>query len=281
MVFFKNDGKRQLFGRRKSFTSEDGLWIKCEYCGEIIYKPAILRNKKVCLKCRYHFRLTPSEWMELLLDETGEEIGEDIRSLDFLNFHDSKPYGERLKQLEESLDVSEAVKCVLGRIKGKWAGWGFFDFRFMGGSLGSVAGERLKMLFERCAEENLPVITVSSSGGARMQEGTVALMQMAKTVNAVIRYKNVCRKPFISVMSDPTSGGVAASFASLGDVIIAEPKALIGFAGPRVIKETIRQELPEGFQRAEFMFERGFIDLIVERTKLKDTISDILEILGE
>lgn len=280
MPLFGSNGKKLFSSLRRTKTrTPEGLWEKCPSCGEIRYRAEIERNYRVCPQCNYHFRLSAQKWMELILDEVEKEIGENVYSLDFLNFKDTKSYEERLKKLISSTDLTEAVKSVIGKMDKKRVACCFFDFRFMGGSMGSVVGERLRITFEECARENLPVITFVSSGGARMQEGAVSLMQMAKTINALISYKERCKKPYLTVMGDPTSGGVAASFASLGDVIIAEPRALIGFAGPRVIKETIKQELPEGFQRAEFMLNKGFVDMIVERKNLKETLIKIIDLL--
>ena len=266
-------------GSSKKTRTPEGLWIKCPLCGEIIYRAEVERNFKTCPRCQYHFRLTSAEWFKLLLDEVEEKIGENVLPSDFLQFRDTRPYSERLEKATKEIGVTEAVTCVKGKLNGHRVGMGVFDFNFMGGSMGSVVGERLRLLFTRCAEENIPVITITSSGGARMQEGACSLMQMTKTIAAVKEFRARSSRPFISILSDPTSGGVAASFAAVGDVIIAEPKAFVGFAGPRVIKETIRQELPPGFQRAEFVMEKGFIDMIVPRSRLKDTLSKILSLI--
>ncbi len=213
------------------------------------------------------------------MDEREETVGDNVLPTDFLGFKDTKKYEDRLKETHEKTGISEAVTCVIGKLVSHRVGLGVFDFRFMGGSMGSVVGERLHLLFQTCGKDNIPVITITSSGGARMQEGIVSLMQMTKTIAAVREFKSSSSRPFISILSDPTSGGVAASFASLGDIIIAEPRALVGFAGPRVIRETIRQELPEGFQRAEMVMEKGFVDMIVHRGNLKATLVSLLNLL--
>jgi acetyl-CoA carboxylase carboxyl transferase subunit beta len=255
------------------------LWMKCPECENIIYKPEVLKNFKVCPKCNYHFRLSWKEWIEILIDKDSFEEKFKIKPFDILGFKDTVPYESRLKSAQESTGAEEAIVTGKGKINNRDCFVGIFEFSFMGGSMGVVVGEKIASLFENAINENLPVLLVISSGGARMQEGMFSLMQMAKTVAAVSSFKKNCKKPYISVLSDPTTGGVAASFAFLADIVIAEPKSLIGFAGPRVIEQTIGQTLPPGFQKAEFLLEKGMVDLIVERKELKNKISKLFHLL--
>ena len=254
--------------------TESSQWKKCSKCNEIIYNEDLKNNLNVCPKCGNYFPLNAFERIELLIDErTFEEQDITLNSKDFLNFPMYK------EKLEESIDKSRMLDAVIsgsGKINGIGVNIAVMDFNFMGGSMGSVVGEKVTRILERSLEEKIPAIVVSSSGGARMQEGIVSLMQMAKTSGAVKRL-NEAGIPFISVPVNPTTGGVTASFAMLGDVIITEPDALIGFAGPRVIEQTINQKLPKGFQRAEFLLEHGMIDIISERKDLKETIFRVLE----
>lgn len=264
--------------QRKSETSE-GLWVKCKDCGEMIYKKDWEDSLKVCPECNYHFRLNLPERLAIVLDENSlQEDDTDILPTDFLNFTDSKSYKERLKISQEKTELNDAVITGTGTINGHKVVIGILDFNFMGGSMGSVVGEKLTRAIEKAVSARLPLIIISSSGGARMQEGIMSLMQMAKTSSAIARL-NTSDGLFISVLTDPTTGGVTASFASLGDIIIAEAKALIGFAGPRVIEQTINQQLPKGFQRAEFLLEHGLIDMVVTRKELKNTLSQLLSLL--
>ena len=254
--------------------TESSQWKKCSKCNEIIYNEDLKNNLNVCPKCGNYFPLNAFERIELLIDErTFEEQDITLNSKDFLNFPMYK------EKLEESIDKSRMLDAVIsgsGKINGIDVNIAVMDFNFMGGSMGSVVGEKVTRILERSLEEKIPAIVVSSSGGARMQEGIVSLMQMAKTSGAVKRL-NEAGIPFISIPVNPTTGGVTASFAMLGDVIITEPDALIGFAGPRVIEQTINQKLPKGFQRAEFLLEHGMIDIISERKDLKETIFRVLE----
>ena len=254
--------------------TESSQWKKCSKCNEIIYNEDLKNNLNVCPKCGNYFPLNAFERIELLIDErTFEEQDITLNSKDFLNFPMYK------EKLEESIDKSRMLDAVIsgsGKINGIGVNIAVMDFNFMGGSMGSVVGEKVTRILERSLNEKIPAIVVSSSGGARMQEGIVSLMQMAKTSGAVKRL-NEAGIPFISVPVNPTTGGVTASFAMLGDVIITEPDALIGFAGPRVIEQTINQKLPKGFQRAEFLLEHGMIDIISERKDLKETIFRVLE----
>lgn len=257
-------------------TKIDTLWIKCLSCNEIIYRKEVEKHLFICPRCGYHFRISANEWIKLLADpETFVELDENIEPVDELEFKDTIPYSKRIEETRNVTKLKEAIitgRCRLGSFL---ILLGIFDFEFMGGSMGSVVGEKLSRLFEKGANELIPVITITSSGGARMQEGIIALMQMAKTVSALNQLKDK-GVPYISILSDPTTGGVAASFAFLGDIIIAEPKALVGFAGPRVIENTIRQKLPEGFQRAEFALQHGMVDMVVDRKNLKRILHQLL-----
>ena len=273
----------RLFRRKeegeKRVKTPEGMWIKCGACLEIIYKPEVERNLNVCPKCNYHFRIPALERIRSVVDEgTFQEFGEDLESVDMLVFTDTKKYADRLKEAKKKTGRREAVITGTARINGIEVVLGVLDFEFLGGSMGCVVGEKIAVAAEQALELRCPLIIFSASGGARMQEGTLSLMQMAKTSAALARLSEA-NLPFISVMTDPTTGGVAASFAMLGDIIISEPGALIGFAGPRVIEQTIKQKLPEGFQRAEFLLEHGMVDMIVERTKLKPTLTQILRFL--
>lgn len=258
-----------------------GVWNKCNTCGEVIYTKSLHSNHKVCHKCGYHFRLEVGERVNLLVDDgTFVELYENMTSQDPLNFVDLKPYKDRLKEAREKTGRNSAIITGIGLLDGKNIALGVMDFSFLGGSMDSVVGEKIARLVDVAIENKYPVIIVSTSGGARMQESMFSLMQMAKTSAAIARLgeKNL---PFISILTDPTTGGVSASFAMLGDINIAEPDALIAFAGPRVIEQTIRQTLPEGFQRSEFLLKHGMIDMIVKREEMKKTLSRILDIFGK
>ncbi len=258
----------------------EGLWIKCDGCGEIVYKAEVEKNLEVCPKCDEHFPLPVRRRLDLVLDP-GSFVEHDmgLESTDPLQFSDSKKYKDRIKATSRTSSETEAFVSGLGRLAGREVSIGAFHFGFMGGSMGSVVGEKVTRVFERATEKKIPAIIFSASGGARMQEAIFSLMQMAKSSAALARFRTV-RKPYISVLLDPTTGGVAASFAFLGDVILAEPKALIGFAGPRVIEQTIRQKLPEGFQRSEFLLKHGMIDVIVHRKEMRERLAQILGLLG-
>jgi acetyl-CoA carboxylase carboxyl transferase subunit beta len=254
----------------------EGLWIKCNNCSEIIYSKEIDRNLKVCPKCEYHFRITARDRIDLLVDPgTFKEFDSQIHSEDPLQFKDSQKYRDRIKAAVKKTGLTDAVISGTSTLDGIPVVLTVFDFFFMGGSMGSVVGEKITRAVEKAVELKCGIVIISSSGGARMQEGALSLMQMAKTSAALARLRRE-GLPFISVLTDPTTGGVTASFAMLGDVNLAEPKALIGFAGPRVIEQTIRQELPEGFQRSEFLLEHGMIDGIVNRKELKKTLVTLL-----
>lgn len=273
MAWFK---KTKSKSKAKQVKIPEGLWLKCDSCKEIIYKAEVERNLMVCPKCRYHFRINALERVRLLVDEGSfEELDRGLTSTDPLSFKDARSYPERVRDGKKKSGLSEAVLTGKGRILGHKVVIGIMDFSFMGGSMGSAVGEKVVRAAERALEDRLPFITVSSSGGARMQEGIFSLMQMAKVSAAVGRLKEA-GIPFISILADPTFGGVTASFAMLGDFIIAEPRSLIGFAGPRVIEQTIKQQLPDNFQRAEFLLEHGLLDLIVDRQHMRETLSKLL-----
>lgn len=275
MVWFK---KTKDIAEKKVKIPE-GLWIKCDSCKEIVYRKEINKNFKVCPKCNYHFRIGARERLKLLVDEGSfTELDEGLSSGDPLDFKDTVSYRDRIEESRKRSGLKEAVISGNALIKGYPVCLVIMDFSFMGGSMGSVVGEKILRAAERSLEEKQPFITVSSSGGARMQEGIFSLMQMAKVSAAIARLKDNGIL-FISVISDPTFGGVTASFVMLGDVIIAEPKSLIGFAGPRVIEQTIKQPLPEDFQRAEFLLGHGLIDIVVERKNLKDMLAKLIELL--
>jgi len=258
----------------------DDIWTKCPGCSAILYTKELRRTFGVCAQCNYHFRLGAQQRIPLLTDRHSFiEMDSQLRSTDPLNFRDTKKYKERLKKAEKSSGSIEAVITGRARMLNIPVALGVFEFSFLGGSMGSVVGEKLARMVEAARDERRPAIIVSASGGARMQEGIFSLMQMAK-VSAALARLGQAHIPYISVLTDPTTGGVAASFAMLGDVIIAEPKALIGFAGPRVIEQTIRQKLPDGFQRSEFLLEHGMLDRIVERATMKEEIALILRNFG-
>ena len=254
----------------------EGLWIKCDSCKEIIYRAEVERGGRVCPKCHYPFRISARERIGQIADAGSfEERETGLTTTDPLTFKDTKKYRERVRAAAQKTSTDEAVICGIASIGGQPTVLAVFEFGFLGGSMGSVVGEKLARAIELAIDKHLPVLIVSASGGARMQEGILSLMQMAKT-SAVLERLAAARLPYISILTDPTTGGVTASFAMLGDVILAEPRALIGFAGPRVIAETIRQPLPEGFQRSEFLLAHGQLDMIVERRDLKEMLRRVL-----
>ena len=258
----------------------EGLWVKCEGCGEIVYRQDFDKALGVCPACGAHASLPARKRIELVVDpDSFEEFDRGLTSRDPLGFTDSKRYRDRIRASAKSTGERDAFVAGLGRIHGHLVSLGAFHFDFMGGSMGSVVGEKVTRVFERATDRGCPAVVFSSSGGARMQEGIFSLMQMAKTSAAIARFRET-GKPYLSVLLHPTTGGVAASFAWLGDVTLAEPRALIGFAGPRVIEQTIRQKLPEGFQRSEFLLEHGMIDTIVHRKDLRDRLGQLLGLLG-
>ncbi len=268
-------------GTPKKVVIAEGLWIKCDSCKEIVYRAEVERAGRVCPKCRYPFRISARERIGLLTDAGSfEEHQASLSSVDPLNFKDTKRYRDRLKAAKQKTSAEDAVVTGLARVGGYPAVLCVFEFGFLGGSMGSVVGEKLTRGIELAIDKHVPVVIVAASGGARMQEGILSLMQMAKTSAALERLGRA-KLPYLSVLTDPTTGGVTASFAMLGDVILAEPRALIGFAGPRVIAETIRQPLPDGFQRAEFLLEHGQLDMIVERKELKDTLRRLLAFFAD
>jgi acetyl-CoA carboxylase carboxyl transferase subunit beta len=280
MAWFRRDPE-DTRGTPKKVVIAEGLWIKCESCKEIMYRAEVEKAGRVCPKCHYPFRITARERIGALADGgTFEEYQAALSSVDPLGFRDTKRYRDRLRSARQKTSMDEAIITGLARIGGYPVMLCVFEFSFLGGSMGSVVGEKLTRAIELAIDKHVPVIIVSASGGARMQEGILSLMQMAKT-SAALQRLTEARLPYLSVLTDPTTGGVTASFAMLGDVIIAEPRALIGFAGPRVIAETIRQPLPEGFQRSEFLLEHGQLDLIVERRELKDTLRKLLAFFAD
>jgi acetyl-CoA carboxylase carboxyl transferase subunit beta len=255
----------------------EGLWTKCQSCGEIVYTKKMEELLWVCPKCNFHFRISSRKYIDILLDGGRlDEYDNNLTSADPLRFKDSKKYPDRLKAAQEKADSIEGVISGVGEIGGISVSFAIMDFSFIGGSMGSVVGEKIARAIERAIERSAPLIVVSCSGGARMQEGILSLMQMAKTsaLLAVLADKKI---PYISVLTNPTTAGVMASYASLGDVIIAEPKALLGFAGPRVIQQTIGQDLPDGFQSSEFFLDKGYLDAIVERKELRETLIRLLK----
>lgn len=280
--FQKKESHTQVNQTSQKRAVPDGVWSKCAHCSETIYQKELISNLWVCPKCNYPYPITAPHRLELLLDDTKfKELDAGLTSIDPLGFICEKSYVESLDKSKAKTSLTEAVITAKGRLGAKEVIISVIDFRFIGGSMGSVVGEKITRAIERAKDEKLPLIIVSSSGGARMQEGIFSLMQMAKTSAAVARYKE-SGLPFISVLTNPTMGGVMASFASLGDIIIAEPKSMVGFTGARVIEKTIGQKLPKGFQTAEFMLEYGHIDMVIERSELKETISKLLDLfLGD
>jgi acetyl-CoA carboxylase carboxyl transferase subunit beta len=275
MAWFKKEKYTTLKAPVNKDRIPTGLWTKCENCFEMVVSKDFDENLRVCKKCGYHHRLTARERIDLITDANSfREMFQEIQPTDSLGFVDSKDYASRLKGARKS-GYDEAVVCGTARIDAIDTALGVMAFDFVGGSMGSVVGERITRLIEYASEKGLPVVVVSASGGARMQEGILSLMQMAKTSGALARHAEK-KLPFISVLTNPSTAGVMASYASLGDVIIAEPDALIGFAGPRVIRETIRQVLPKGFQKSDFVMEHGFLDMVVERSEMKQTLSLLL-----
>ena len=258
----------------------EGLWGKCPSCAEIIQSRQLQENHSVCPECDHHLRISAAERIALLTDEGSfEPYGENFKSNDPLQFDDQKPYKDRLAQAMKNYKMNDAFLAGKATVEGVPYHLGVFEFKFMGGSMGVAVGEKITLVLENALKDEIPAVLVSASGGARMQEGILSLMQMAKT-SAVIERLREKGIPYISILTDPTTGGVAASFAMLGDVIIAEPKALIGFAGPRVIEQTIRQKLPEGFQRSEFLLKHGFLDRIVHRKDMKTELHRLFLFLG-
>jgi len=279
MSWFEKIMPSRIKTERRTRSVPEGLWIKCPACDAVLYRAELERNLYVCPKCSHHMRIGARERLERFLDpgET-EELGSRVTPEDPLKFRDSKRYKDRLVQAQKATDENDALIVLAGKLHGLPIVASAFEFQFLGGSMGSVVGERFKRGVDHCIEHREPFVCFTASGGARMQEALYSLLQMAKTAAALSRLAQA-HMPFISVMTDPTTGGVSASLAMLGDVNIAEPRALIGFAGPRVIQQTVRETLPEGFQRSEFLLEHGALDMIVDRRDMRDRIASILRIL--
>ena len=276
MTWFEKVMPSRIKTERKSRAVPEGIWIKCPECGAQLYRAELERNLYVCPKCSHHMRLSARSRLEVFLDpESGREIAEHLLPQDPLRFRDSKRYRDRLSQAQKETGENDALVAMTGLLKSQPVVACAFEFRFMGGSMGSVVGEKFARAATYGRENKMPLINFSASGGARMQEALFSLMQMAKTSSALAALAEA-RIPFISVLTDPTTGGVSASLGMLGDVNIAEPKALIGFAGPRVIQQTVRETLPEGFQRSEFLLDHGAVDMIVDRRQLRDEIAALL-----
>jgi acetyl-CoA carboxylase carboxyl transferase subunit beta len=275
MAWFKKVRKPIEGGADKSRVPE-GLWVKCPSCAQIIYNKDLAASLSVCTKCAHHFRLNATERLRSLFDDGWEEHDAGLMSTDPLQFTDTKPYRQRLETSRQTTGLRDALISATGRLGGIECHIAAMEYGFIGGSMGVVVGEKITRAIERATAGRTPVVIVSCSGGARMMEGALSLMQMAK-ISAALARLDRARVPYISILTDPTTGGVTASFAMLGDVNIAEPRALIGFAGPRVIEQTIRQKLPEGFQRSEFLLEHGMLDVVVDRRELKDMVVRVLK----
>jgi acetyl-CoA carboxylase carboxyl transferase subunit beta len=279
MAWFKRS-KENIAPDSQKKELPDGLWEKCPSCNEIIHKKQLEQNLWTCLKCNYHFRIGSNEYIKIVLDKNSfKEMDKKMRSADPLGFEDTKKYTNRIQETIKKVGLNDAVRTGTGKLNGLEVALGCMDFKFIGGSMGSVVGEKISRLTDKAYKSKLPLIIISSSGGARMMEGAYSLMQLAKTSSRLAKFSEL-GIPYISVLTDPTTGGTTASYAMLGDVHIAEPAALIGFAGPRVIRQTIGRDLPEGFQRSEFLLEQGFVDIIVPRKELKETISNVLTLLN-
>ncbi|HUX93271.1 MAG TPA: acetyl-CoA carboxylase, carboxyltransferase subunit beta [Ignavibacteriaceae bacterium] len=279
MAWFKRS-KENISPDSQKKDLPDGLWEKCTSCGEIIHKKQLEANLWTCTKCGFHFRIGSKEYIEVVLDKgTFREMDKRMKSADPLEFADTKKYKDRIQETIKKLGLNDAVKTGTGKINGMDVAFGCMDFKFIGGSMGSVVGEKLSRLIDRSFKNKIPLIIISASGGARMMEGAFSLMQMAKTSSRLARLADA-HVPYISVLTDPTTGGTTASYAMLGDIHIAEPQALIGFAGPRVIKQTIGKDLPKGFQKSEFLLEQGFVDIISPRKELKNNIYNILSLIS-
>jgi acetyl-CoA carboxylase carboxyl transferase subunit beta len=280
MAWFKKSRKPIEPAPSKTSKIPEGLWVKCPSCNQALYNKDLAANLHVCPKCTHHFRISAADRLRMLFDDgVWTEHDRDLVSTDPLRFVDTKPYAARLRASIEATGVKDAVVVASGAIEGQRAVVAAMEYAFIGGSMGVVVGERITRGIERALAERMPVVIVSCSGGARMMEGALSLMQMAK-VSAALARLDRAGLPYIAVLTDPTTGGVTASFAMLGDLNIAEPRALIGFAGPRVIEQTIRQKLPEGFQRSEFLLEHGMIDMVVDRRELKATIARALRFMA-
>jgi len=279
MAWFKR--KKENISRNSVKTDiPDGQWAKCDECGEIIHNKQLDVNLWCCPKCDHHFRIGSDQYIEILIDHGSfKELDKKMKSADPLEFADTKNYSDRVTATIKKTGLNDAVKTGIGKINGKKVAFACMDFKFIGGSMGSVVGEKIARCADAAYEEKIPLLIISQSGGARMMEGAYSLMQMAKTSSRLARLADA-KIPYISILTDPTTGGVTASYSMLGDVIIAEPKALIGFAGPRVIKQTIGRDLPEGFQRSEFLLENGFLDFIVRRKEMKEKVSSLIDFMA-
>lgn len=279
MTWFEKIIPSRIKTERRTRSVPEGLWMKCPACDSVLYRPEVDRNLQVCPKCSNHMRITARERLERFLDSgMGQELAHKVVPRDPLRFRDSKRYRDRLSAAQKDTGERDALVVMAGTLQGQDIVAAAFDFSFLGGSMGSVVGERFVQAVDYCLHKRVPLVCFTASGGARMQEGLLSLMQMAKTSAALAQLARA-RLPYISVMTDPTTGGVSASLAMLGDVNIGEPKALIGFAGPRVIEQTVRQTLPEGFQRSEFLLEHGALDMIVDRRDLRERIATLLRTL--
>jgi acetyl-CoA carboxylase carboxyl transferase subunit beta len=279
MSWFEKIVPSRIKTERRTRTVPEGLWIKCPACDAVLYRAELERNLNVCPKCSHHMRIGARARLLSFLDEnSAEEIGAEVAPEDPLKFKDSKRYRDRLAQAQKSTGERDALVAMAGRLLGMPVVACAFEFQFLGGSMGSVVGERFRRAVERCIADSCGLVCYSATGGARMQEALLSLMQMAKTSAALARLA-LAHLPYISVMTDPTTGGVSASLAMLGDLNVAEPRALIGFAGPRVIQQTVRETLPEGFQRSEFLLEHGGLDLIIDRRDMRDRLATLLRLL--
>ncbi|MDP2304250.1 MAG: acetyl-CoA carboxylase, carboxyltransferase subunit beta [Ignavibacteria bacterium] len=279
MAWFKR-AKENISSDSQKKELPDGLWEKCPSCGEIIHKKQLEINHWCCLKCNHHFRIGSDEYIKILLDDDSfKEINKKMRSANPLNFVDTKKYNDRIEDTIKKTNLFDAIKTGTGKINNREVAFGCMDFKFIGGSMGSVVGEKIARLIDRAIKNKIPLILISASGGARMMEGALSLMQMAKTSSRLAKLADE-KIPYISILTDPTTGGTTASYAMLGDINIAEPKALIGFAGPRVIKQTIGRDLPVGFQKSEFLLEHGFVDTVIARKDMKNTISTFLDLVS-
>ena len=277
MAWFKRKDDKLKDREKKSIP--DGLWDKCTSCSEILYKPELEKTYHVCRHCGHHFRISPDLYLELLLDPNSyEELFPNVKSVDSLDFKAMKKYRDQLKMAQEKTRKHDAIHCYLGELNKYPIVLGIMDFRFIGGSFGSVVGEKVSRSIKLAGKQKCPFILICASGGARMQESALSLMQMAKTSSQLAKFSEE-KGLYVPILTDPTTGGVTASFGMLGDIILAEPGALIGFAGPRVIKQTIGKDLPPGFQRSEFLLEKGFLDHIVTRKKMKNTLGNIIRML--
>jgi acetyl-CoA carboxylase carboxyl transferase subunit beta len=278
MAWFKRS-KENISPNTLKKELPDGLWEKCPSCNEIIHKKQLETNLWTCQKCNFHFRIGSEEYIKIFLDEGSfKEINRKMRSADPLEFVDTKKYSSRISDTIKKLGLYDAIRTGTGKLNKKDVAFGCMDFKFIGGSMGSVVGEKISRLVDTSFKNKIPLVIISASGGARMMEGAFSLMQLAKTSARLARLSEA-KIPYISILTDPTTGGTTASYAMLGDINIAEPQALIGFAGPRVIRQTIGKDLPEGFQKSEFLLEHGFVDVIIHRKDIKETIYNLLTLL--